>query len=104
MRLPFGLSLLLVVLIACAQPDGESDDKGLDSASQRLTVDSDADGVPDASDNCPSIANPTQKNSNGVGPGDTCELALVLSPGLLNQYARFQSHKELIVAFAPLSL
>jgi hypothetical protein len=103
MRSPFALFLLLVVLIACAQPDGASDDKTLDSTAHKLIVDSDADGVPDGSDNCPSIANPTQANSNGVGPGDACELSLVLSPGLLNQYARFQSHKELVIAFAPLS-
>ena len=38
-------------------------------------IDTDGDGRPDASDNCPTIANPTQADCNGNGIGDACELA-----------------------------
>jgi hypothetical protein len=36
-------------------------------------VDSDGDGVPDGSDNCPTIANPTQSDCDNDGIGDACE-------------------------------
>jgi len=36
-------------------------------------VDSDHDGVPDSSDNCPAIANPSQANSDGDSFGDACD-------------------------------
>jgi thrombospondin type 3 repeat protein len=35
--------------------------------------DSDGDGVPDSSDNCPSVANPGQQDSDGDGIGDACD-------------------------------
>jgi len=35
--------------------------------------DIDADGVPDASDNCPGVANNNQADSDGDGVGDACE-------------------------------
>jgi hypothetical protein len=35
-------------------------------------IDVDGDGVPDASDNCPSVANADQQDSNGDGIGDAC--------------------------------
>ena len=35
--------------------------------------DRDGDGIPDASDNCPVIANPTQADSDGDGIGDACD-------------------------------
>ena len=37
------------------------------------TTDSDGDGYSDASDNCPLIANPDQKDTNGDGIGNACE-------------------------------
>ncbi len=35
-------------------------------------LDSDGDGVPNRTDNCPFVANPTQTDSNGDGVGDAC--------------------------------
>lgn len=36
-------------------------------------TDTDGDGVPDRTDNCPLVANPAQTDSNGNGIGDDCE-------------------------------
>jgi hypothetical protein len=35
-------------------------------------IDVDGDGVPDATDNCPNVANPDQQDSNSDGVGDAC--------------------------------
>ena len=35
--------------------------------------DADGDGVPDSSDNCPTVYNPDQKDSDGNGVGDACQ-------------------------------
>ncbi|GAB4030113.1 hypothetical protein GCM10028809_22470 [Spirosoma gilvum] len=40
---------------------------------QQLPPDSDSDGIPDATDNCPFIFNPAQIDSDGDGVGDTCD-------------------------------
>jgi hypothetical protein len=37
-------------------------------------ADDDNDGVPDANDNCPLIADPNQVNTDGDGEGDACDL------------------------------
>ncbi|MEC7168549.1 MAG: thrombospondin type 3 repeat-containing protein [Candidatus Thermoplasmatota archaeon] len=36
-------------------------------------IDTDADGVPDSSDNCPNISNPVQANTDGDQQGDACD-------------------------------
>ena len=38
-------------------------------------IDTDGDGRPDSTDNCPTIANPTQADCNNDGIGDVCEIA-----------------------------
>ncbi|HEV8113580.1 MAG TPA: thrombospondin type 3 repeat-containing protein [Planctomycetota bacterium] len=35
--------------------------------------DSDGDGIPDGSDNCPNVANPDQANNDGDAQGDVCD-------------------------------
>ena len=42
--------------------------------------DRDGDGVPDASDNCPNVANADQADGNGNGVGTACDLAEVPAP------------------------
>ncbi len=56
--------------------NGDADCCGGDNAggvSILIVEDSDSDGVPDATDNCPLIANPTQSDADGDGIGDACD-------------------------------
>jgi glycosidase len=43
--------------------------------------DSDKDGTPDATDNCPAIANAGQEDFDGDGVGDLCDLCPATTPG-----------------------
>jgi len=43
-------------------------------------ADSDGDGIPDDSDNCPQVANPSQTDSDGDGVGDGCDACAGTSP------------------------
>ena len=51
------------------QPTGGNCDVG----AFELEVDTDGDGVPDATDNCPNDANPGQEDADGDGLGDVCD-------------------------------
>jgi PKD repeat protein len=54
---------------------------GIDTATRTITVntvippivDTDGDGVPDATDNCPLTPNPNQNDADGDGRGDACD-------------------------------
>jgi len=64
----------------------DSDDDGIPNGSDNCPavanpdqLDSDGDGVGDACDNCPSDANPAQEDENGNGIGDACEVTTPVS-------------------------
>jgi hypothetical protein len=44
-----------------------------------VVKDQDGDGIPDESDNCATVSNPDQKDTNGNGVGDACEAAPVVT-------------------------
>jgi hypothetical protein len=54
-------------------------DSSLRPAAQANGVDTDEDGVPDADDNCPTIANPGQEDADTDGVGDVCDNCYLLS-------------------------
>ena len=48
-------------------------------------ADADGDGVPDAQDNCPTVANADQKDSDGDGVGDACDQCAGTTDGLVTR-------------------
>jgi len=48
-------------------------------------ADTDGDGIPNASDNCPFVANPSQQNTDGDAYGDACECGDVNLDGRVDQ-------------------
>ena len=42
-------------------------------AGPNCSADADGDGIADASDNCPTVANPSQSDADGDGVGDACD-------------------------------
>jgi Calcium-binding EGF domain/EGF domain len=104
-----GLAFVLCVVVACAEQapidPGAADASAVGVSEQALWGDDlDGDGVSEPWDNCPRVANPDQANTNLIGPGDACELSLVLNLGATNKFARFRSHRELVTQLAPLTL
>lgn len=53
--------------------DGDVEEIGEDGTDETAPGDTDGDGVPDASDNCPSVWNPGQEDCDGDTIGDRCE-------------------------------
>ncbi len=53
--------------------DGLSDEEERDLGTDFQRADSDADGISDGIDNCPTIANASQVDTNNDGVGDACE-------------------------------
>jgi acetyltransferase-like isoleucine patch superfamily enzyme len=49
----------------------------------KYSFDADGDGIPDSSDNCPTVYNPFQEDTNGDGYGDACVApGVVIPPGV----------------------
>ncbi len=54
--------------------DGDNDTIAVvDMGAYEYSADTDGDGVPDASDNCPNDPNPGQEDTDGDGLGDACD-------------------------------
>ena len=54
---------------------------GTHSGTVTLAPDGDTDGVPDAIDNCPLVANPGQEDVDGDGIGDACDNCTLVANG-----------------------
>ena len=64
---------VFVIAIACTGGCGRIDFGELAGFDAAMTGDRDNDGVPDAVDNCPDVANPVQDNEDGDAFGDACD-------------------------------
>ena len=51
-------------------------------------IDADGDGIPNGEDNCPSIANVDQKDTDGNGIGDACEHQLNPTPPSVRKHGK----------------
>src|SRR3989454_7081348 len=60
------------LVVIASDPCGGSDNSGL-TVVVRAPPDTDADGIPDASDNCIFAWNPSQRDSDADGIGDVCD-------------------------------
>lgn len=54
-----------------ADEDGDEDVDDVEE--EPLPVDTDLDGIPDGTDNCPAVSNPDQSDQDEDGVGDACE-------------------------------
>ena len=62
-----------VPYVAYSDPNDKYFDKATVMKYVATTVDTDNDGVVDDIDNCPAVANPDQKDTDGDGQGDACD-------------------------------
>jgi hypothetical protein len=73
-----GLSPGVTYFFVVSSRDGSANVATTAEASFRTAaVDADGDGLPDAEDNCPNVANPSQADSDGDGLGDACDAASI---------------------------
>lgn len=70
-------------------------------APSTLAQDADGDGVPDASDNCPLVPNPTQSDCDQDGIGDACESAETLTSGNMGPFGGEVTAVGLLANVAP---
>jgi formylglycine-generating enzyme required for sulfatase activity len=64
-------------------------------------LDSDGDGIPDASDNCPLVANPDQGDCDEDGIGDACESAVTLTSGNMGAFGSGVTATGTLAGVAP---
>jgi hypothetical protein len=72
-----GLLIVLVVLLssgitACGGDSSKS--TAPNNPVVDVGIDADEDGIDDSIDNCLSVSNPTQADTNGDGEGDACDV------------------------------
>jgi hypothetical protein len=69
------VTLLLSLAVVACGPSGGDGDGGddVDVDAPAGDADDDGDGVPNRSDNCPTVPNPDQADSDGDGVGDACD-------------------------------
>ncbi|MGH2829465.1 MAG: thrombospondin type 3 repeat-containing protein [Actinomycetota bacterium] len=69
----FGMSVSIAADLSIGGAPGD-DDLGSNAGSAYFfALDTDEDGVPDNIDNCPTVSNPDQKDTDGDGQGDACD-------------------------------
>ena len=70
------------VTVVVIYSDGSSAESA--SLNRRPGVNADGDSLPDSLDNCPSVSNSDQTDTNGDGTGDACDLAVPITPADMN--------------------
>jgi len=68
-----GTYIVTFVLEDCFEGCSVLDTKQAKIVVADTILDTDGDGIPDSSDNCPTVPNPNQADSNGDGIGDACD-------------------------------